>query len=89
MKQLTVRQFGFGENCYRRDFVVEIADDSDPAALDEDTLGRLADISGAVWEYHDSYDAIEASDHEVLGDGVRTDGLPVVHYDTAPQETRT
>ena len=44
MKQFTMRQFGFGENCYRRDFVVEMPDDVDPAMLSEDSLRRLADI---------------------------------------------
>ena len=81
MKQFTMRQFGFGENCYRRDFVVEMPDDVDPAMLSEDSLRRLADAAGAEWEYHDSYGAIVPSDHAVLNDGVPSEGLPVIHYD--------
>jgi hypothetical protein len=87
MKRSAIRQYGFGENWYVRDFVVEVPDDVDPAALDDIGLGRLADAEGAQWTYHDSYDPIEPSDHEVLGDGVPTDGLPVVCCsNTAPQD---
>jgi len=81
MKRHTIRQFGFGENCYKREFIVETPDDRDPAKISEDTLGRLADEAGAGWEYHDSYDAIIPSEHEMLHDGELNEGLPVVRYD--------
>ncbi len=84
MKQVVIRQFGFGENCYVREFIAEVPDDMNESALDEGTVGHLADTSGADWAYHDAYDAIVPADHEVLGVplGESDKGLPTVRYET-------
>ncbi len=91
MKQIVIRQFGFGENCYVREFIAEVPDDLDESAIDEDTVGRLADASGADWTYHDAYDPIVPTDHEVLACplGESDEGLPTVRYETESMESET
>ncbi len=88
MKHILIRQFGFGENCYVREFIAEVPDGMDENAIDEDTVGRLADASGAGWAYHDAYDSIVPVDHEVLArlNGECGEGLPTVRYETESME---
>ena len=78
MKKHTIRQFGVAEEYFSREFVVELPDDVDPASLDEDALGRLADEGEVEWTNDDSWDVMTLSDHEVLGDSEPTDRLPIL-----------
>ncbi len=80
MKKLTIRQYGVGDDLYTQVFVVEIPDDVDPALLNEDALGRLADEGEVEWKNDDSWDVMTLSDHEVLDDIEPTDGLPVYKW---------
>ncbi len=91
MKHILIRQFGFGENCYVREFIAEVPDGMDENAFDEATVGRLAEKSGADWAYHDAWDPIVPADHEVLAcpDGECGEGLPTVGYETESMDSDT